>query len=53
MSTTTTTGTRDLAARPTRRVRHEARDSVALMAFSALASTGVAALLMLLVRLGG
>ena len=47
MSTTTTT------ARPARRVRHEARDSVALMAFSAAASTGVAALMVLLVRLGG
>jgi hypothetical protein len=35
---------------PARRVRHEFRDSVAVMAFSALSSCGVAVLLMLLVR---
>jgi hypothetical protein len=35
---------------PTRRVRHEVRDSLAVMAFSALSSCGVAVLLMVLVR---
>ena len=37
---------------PARRVRHELRDSVTVMVFSALASSGVAALLALVVRLG-
>ncbi len=37
---------------PTRRVRHEMRDSLAVMAFSALASCGFAALLTVMVRLG-
>ena len=36
----------------TRRVRHQARDAVALMAFSATSSTAVAAGLLLLARLG-
>jgi hypothetical protein len=36
----------------TRRVRHDVRDSLAVMAFSGLASCAVALLLMLLVRLG-
>jgi hypothetical protein len=35
---------------PARRVRHEFRDSIAVMAFSALSSCGVAVLLTLLVR---
>ena len=37
---------------PTRRVRHDVRDSLAVMAFSALTSVGVALLLLLAVRLG-
>jgi hypothetical protein len=37
----------------TRRVRHEIRDGVAVIAFSALASTGVALALLLLVTLAG
>ena len=35
---------------PARRVRHEVRDSIAVMAFSAFSSVGVAVLLTLLVR---
>jgi len=35
-----------------RRVRHQARETVALMAFSAATSVGVAAVLLLLVSLG-
>jgi hypothetical protein len=35
-----------------RRVRHEVRDAVALMAFSAASSTAVAGGLLLLARLG-
>jgi len=37
---------------PVRRVRHEVRDSIAVMIFSAAASCGMAVLLTLLVRLG-
>ena len=37
---------------PVRRVRHEVRDSLAVMAFSAVTSVAVAILLMLLVRFG-
>ncbi len=37
---------------PARRVRHEFRDSLAVMVFSALASCTLAVLLMLVVRLG-
>lgn len=37
----------------TRRVRHEVRDGVAVVAFSAAASTGLALALLLLVRLAG
>lgn len=37
---------------PARRVRHEVRDSLAVMAFSAAASCVVALLLFLAVRLG-
>jgi hypothetical protein len=40
-------------AAPVRRVRHEVRDGVAVIAFSAAASTGVAVLLLLLVRVAG
>ena len=35
---------------PARRVRHEVRDSIAVMAFSALSSFGIATLLTFLVR---
>ncbi len=35
---------------PTRRVRHEVRDSLAVMIFSALSSSAVAVLLTFLVR---
>ncbi len=37
---------------PARRVRHDLRDSVTVMVFSALASSAVAGLLALVVRLG-
>lgn len=37
---------------PTPRVRHQARDAAALMAFSAVTSVFVATLLMLLANLG-
>ena len=40
------------AVTPVRRVRHEVRDSLAVMIFSAAASCGVAVLLLLAVRLG-
>jgi hypothetical protein len=39
-------------AAPVRRVRHQARDAVLLMAFSASTSVALAAGLMLLARLG-
>lgn len=39
-------------ARPIRRVRHEVRDSITVMAFSATASCGLAALLALAARVG-
>ncbi|MCW2819327.1 MAG: hypothetical protein JWR42_2114 [Marmoricola sp.] len=38
--------------RPDRRVRHEVRDSLAVMAFSAVSSLAVAAVLTVLVRFG-
>ena len=38
---------------PVRRVRHEVRDGVAVIVFSAAASTGVALVLLLLVRVAG
>jgi len=41
------------ACTPRRRVRHEARDAVAVMAFSAVASSALAVLLTLVVRVGG
>ena len=37
---------------PARRVRHEVRDGIALMAFSAATSVGLATALMLLAGLG-
>jgi hypothetical protein len=37
---------------PARRVRHDARDSIAVMVFSGLTSCAVAVLLAVLVRLG-
>ena len=37
---------------PTRRVRHDVRDSVAVMLFSAISSCAVFAVLSLVVRLG-
>jgi hypothetical protein len=37
---------------PARRVRHEVRDGLAVMAFSAATSVGVSAIWMLLVGLG-
>jgi len=37
---------------PTRRVRHEVRDGLAVMAFSAATSAGLALLLTVLTRLG-
>jgi hypothetical protein len=37
---------------PVRRVRHEVRDSLVVMAFSAVTSCGVAILLTVLVRFG-
>ncbi len=40
------------AVTPARRVRHEARDSLAVMAFSGATSCVVAVLLAVLVRLG-
>jgi hypothetical protein len=39
-------------AKPPRRVRHEVRDGLAVMAFSAATSAGIAAALMLLTGLG-
>ncbi|MGA8209747.1 MAG: hypothetical protein WB441_00490 [Nocardioidaceae bacterium] len=41
------------AARPVRRVRHEVRDGVAVVAFSAAASTVLALVLLVLVQLVG
>jgi len=43
----------DVTARPVRRVRHEVRDGVAVMAFSAAASTALAMMLLGLVRAAG
>jgi len=40
------------SATPTRRVRHDARDSIAVMVFSGATSCVVALLLALVVRLG-
>ena len=45
----TTTG----SGRPVRRVRHEVRDGVAVVAFSAAASTALAMMLLLLARVAG
>ena len=43
----------DALATPARRVRHEVRDGVVVVAFSATASTGLALALLLLVRVAG
>jgi hypothetical protein len=43
----------DVTDRPVRRVRHEVRDGVAVMAFSAAASTALAMMLLVLVRAAG
>lgn len=42
-----------LSGQPARRVRHEVRDGMAVIAFSAVASTGLAAALMLFLSLVG
>ena len=42
-----------LSGQPARRVRHEVRDGVAVIAFSAASSTGLALALLLIVRLAG
>jgi hypothetical protein len=42
-----------LPGRPTRRVREEVRDGIAVIAFSAAASSALAVTLMLLARLVG
>ena len=42
-----------LSGQPTRRVRNEVRDGVAVIAFSALASSALAVTLVLLVALAG
>jgi len=47
------TSTHATPARPVRRVRHEVRDGVVVVAFSAAASTGLALVLLLLVRVAG
>ena len=43
----------DVTPRPVRRVRHDVRDGVAVMAFSAAASTALAMMLLVLVRAAG
>lgn len=52
MSTTTGTTTGTTSVRAPRRVRHQAREAAALMAFSAGTSIALAAALMLLASLG-
>lgn len=42
-----------LSGQPRRRVREEVRDGLAVIAFSALASSGLAVVLMVLVSLAG
>jgi hypothetical protein len=42
-----------LSGQPARRVRHEVRDGVAVIVFSAASSTGLALALLLIVRLAG
>ena len=41
------------SGRPVRRVRHEVKDGMAVIAFSALSSTALAGAMLLLVRLAG
>ena len=48
----TTTAPHPSPARAARRVRHEVRDSLAVMAFSALSSVAVAVVLTVLIRFG-
>lgn len=43
----------DVTGRPVRRVRDEVRDGVAVIAFSAAASTALAMVLLLIVRVAG
>jgi len=45
-------GARNGSAPRVRRVRHQARETAALMAFSAAASVGVSAVLLLIMTLG-
>jgi hypothetical protein len=42
-----------LSGQPARRVRHEVRDGIAVIAFSAVASSALALALLLLLRLAG
>ncbi len=42
-----------VTGRPVRRVRHEVRDGLAVVAFSAVASSALALVLLVLVRLAG
>ncbi|HEX6517695.1 MAG TPA: hypothetical protein VF049_19185 [Nocardioidaceae bacterium] len=49
--TVTGTAVRHLPAQPVRRVRHQVRDGVAVIAFSAASSTALALVLLLLFRL--
>ena len=44
---------RPMPVRPVRRVRHEVRDGVAVIMFSAVSSTALAGTMLLLVRLAG
>ena len=52
MSESTTMNVTAGGITPARRVRHDVRDSITVMAFSALASCGVAVFLAVAVRLG-
>ena len=50
---TSTQATHSRPAGPVRRVRHDVRDGLVVVAFSAAASTGLALALLLLVRVAG
>ncbi len=52
MSVTVSGYAGQVTGRPVRRVRHEVRDGLAVIAFSAVASCTLAFTLLLLVRLG-
>ncbi|QNN53098.1 hypothetical protein [Nocardioides mesophilus] len=41
------------SGRPVRRVRHEVKDGMAVIVFSAVSSTALAGVLLLLIRLAG